>query len=264
MYLDEEVERSRLWDTHLAAARVVGAACDVLRLFLGLRDEDDELRSAVASTLLALALILGSSSSTPIPIPIDTTTRVLDTMLPTSHHERPIARVARCDRLPTFGHPLHRHLEQRRHADGSMQLFCGSFSTSTSSTTTQQQQAGGGAGSSQRAIEVVSTYDLSGELSWDNPAHELDDFWKQNAKKLVENDPEDLRLLVNIIERATAGVNLDCADESGPPAATEDGGKAQQPQAEESKTSVVLAPHDVSKCCALQRGWQATAGRARG
>ncbi|KAE8245062.1 hypothetical protein A4X13_0g6104 [Tilletia indica] len=155
-------------------------------------------------------------------------------------------------------------LEGMRSHPHSRRAWVDAAGPSTSSTTTQQQQAGGGAGSSQRAIEVVSTYDLSGELSWDNPAHELDDFWKQNAEKLVENDPEDLRLLVNIIERAAAGVNLDGADESGPAAATEDGGKAQQPQTEESTTRVALAPHDVSKCCALQRGWQATAGRARG
>ncbi|KAE8221097.1 hypothetical protein CF319_g5495 [Tilletia indica] len=47
---------------------------------LGLRDEDDDIRSAAASTLLALAPVLGFSSSTEIPIPIETTTRVLDTL----------------------------------------------------------------------------------------------------------------------------------------------------------------------------------------
>ncbi|KAL9933818.1 hypothetical protein V8E36_007476 [Tilletia maclaganii] len=42
---------------------------------LGLRDEDDDIRSAAATTLLALAPILGSH-----PIPTATTTRVLDTL----------------------------------------------------------------------------------------------------------------------------------------------------------------------------------------
>ncbi|KAE8194770.1 hypothetical protein A4X06_0g5314 [Tilletia controversa] len=51
---------------------------------LGLRDEDDDIRSAAASTLLALAPVLGSSSLSSskeqIPIPVETTTRVLDTL----------------------------------------------------------------------------------------------------------------------------------------------------------------------------------------
>ncbi|KAE8232987.1 hypothetical protein CF326_g1976 [Tilletia indica] len=109
-------------------------------------------------------------------------------------------------------------------------------------------------------LKWMSTYDeyvselLSGELSWDNPAHELDDFWKKNAEKLVENDSENLRLIVNIIERAAAGVNLDGADGSGPEAVTEDGGKAQAPQTKENTTSVAIALHDIRKFVQFNEG----------
>lgn len=50
-------------------------------------------------------------------------------------------------------------------------------------------------------LKGMSTYDeylselSSGKLSWDNPAHELDDFWKENGEKLLEpgkaGDAED-------------------------------------------------------------------------
>lgn len=41
-------------------------------------------------------------------------------------------------------------------------------------------------------LKVMSTYDqfiselASGRLSWDNPAHSLDDFWKENTSKLLD------------------------------------------------------------------------------
>ncbi|KAK0531643.1 H(+)-transporting V1 sector ATPase subunit H [Tilletia horrida] len=93
-------------------------------------------------------------------------------------------------------------------------------------------------------LKWMSTYDeyvselLSGELSWDNPAHELDDFWKKNAEKLIENDSENLRLLVAIIERAAAGLGPDSPQ----------GGVAdEQVHTKEDTASVAIALHDVRK-----------------
>ncbi|KAL9933655.1 hypothetical protein V8E36_007313 [Tilletia maclaganii] len=106
-------------------------------------------------------------------------------------------------------------------------------------------------------LKFMSTYDeyvselLSGELSWDNPAHELDDFWKKNAEKLIENDAENLKLLVGIVERAASGVDLEAGE------VKEGSGVAEQQQAtttraktahtKEDTTSVAIALHDVRK-----------------
>ncbi|CAD6913410.1 unnamed protein product [Tilletia controversa] len=101
-------------------------------------------------------------------------------------------------------------------------------------------------------LKWMSTYDeyvselISGELSWDNPAHELDDFWKKNAEKLTENESENLRLLVGIIERAASGVVLDGAD--GSAAEVQDGANGDAKLAlKENTTSVAIALHDVRK-----------------
>ncbi|CAD6887493.1 unnamed protein product [Tilletia laevis] len=101
-------------------------------------------------------------------------------------------------------------------------------------------------------LKWMSTYDeyvselISGELSWDNPAHELDDFWKKNAEKLTENESENLRLLVGIIERAASGVVLDGAD--GSAAEIQDGANGDAKLAlKENTTSVAIALHDVRK-----------------
>lgn len=42
----------------------------------------------------------------------------------------------------------------------------------------------------------------SGKLSWDNPAHELDDFWRENASRIAgtsEAEGEGLQALVRIL-----------------------------------------------------------------
>ncbi|KAK0545933.1 H(+)-transporting V1 sector ATPase subunit H [Tilletia horrida] len=97
-------------------------------------------------------------------------------------------------------------------------------------------------------LKWMSTYDeyvselLSGELSWDNPAHELDDFWKKNAERLIDSNAENLKLLVGIIERAAEGVNLDDANKAKAPES-----QLQTPHTKEDTTSVAIALHDVRK-----------------
>ncbi|PKI85805.1 H(+)-transporting V1 sector ATPase subunit H [Malassezia vespertilionis] len=55
-------------------------------------------------------------------------------------------------------------------------------------------------------LAQMSSYDqycselYSGKLSFDNPVHALDDFWKENAEKLVENDDKVLRQLVSLLK----------------------------------------------------------------
>jgi V-type H+-transporting ATPase subunit H len=64
-------------------------------------------------------------------------------------------------------------------------------------------------------LKVMSTYDQflselsAGRLTWDNPAHSLDDFWKENTTKLLEASSGDegvnesgLTLLLNIVKNA--------------------------------------------------------------
>lgn len=66
-------------------------------------------------------------------------------------------------------------------------------------------------------LKVMSTYDqfiselASGRLSWDNPAHSLDDFWKENTSKLLDTSTTNeesgekgsgLDMLINLIKDA--------------------------------------------------------------
>lgn len=54
-------------------------------------------------------------------------------------------------------------------------------------------------------LDEMSSYDeyasqlASGQLSFDNPAHQLEDFWKDNAEKLIEHDSRDLKRLVALL-----------------------------------------------------------------
>ncbi|PWN49897.1 ARM repeat-containing protein [Violaceomyces palustris] len=63
-------------------------------------------------------------------------------------------------------------------------------------------------------LEGMTSYDeylselSSGQLTFENPAHELEDFWKENAAKLVENDGETLKKLVAILKESQDSVSL--------------------------------------------------------
>ncbi|KAL4399843.1 H(+)-transporting V1 sector ATPase subunit H [Malassezia pachydermatis] len=54
-------------------------------------------------------------------------------------------------------------------------------------------------------MEQMSSYDqyvselYSGHLSFDNPAHQLEEFWKENAEKMTENDNKDLKQLISLL-----------------------------------------------------------------
>ncbi|KAN0062919.1 H(+)-transporting V1 sector ATPase subunit H [Thecaphora frezii] len=55
-------------------------------------------------------------------------------------------------------------------------------------------------------LKGMSTYDeylselSSGRLTFENPAHELEDFWRENAAKFVERDGETLKRLVEVLQ----------------------------------------------------------------
>lgn len=59
-------------------------------------------------------------------------------------------------------------------------------------------------------LEQMSSYEqykselYSGHLSFDNPAHMLEDFWKENAEKLTEHNSEDLAQLVSLLQDSSA------------------------------------------------------------
>lgn len=63
-------------------------------------------------------------------------------------------------------------------------------------------------------LKGMSTFDeylselSSGQLTFENPAHELDDFWKENAPKLVEKDGEVLKQLVEILKNSQDSTTL--------------------------------------------------------
>ena len=54
-------------------------------------------------------------------------------------------------------------------------------------------------------LEQMSSYEqykselYSGHMSFDNPAHSLEDFWKENAEKLTEQNNTDLKQLVSLL-----------------------------------------------------------------
>lgn len=58
-------------------------------------------------------------------------------------------------------------------------------------------------------LDQMSSYDefvselQSQQLSFDNPAHTLDEFWKEHAEKLVEHGERDLKLLVSLVQPGT-------------------------------------------------------------
>lgn len=58
-------------------------------------------------------------------------------------------------------------------------------------------------------LQLMSSYDQyvseleSGHLSFDSPTHTLDDFWRENAERLVENDGRDLAKLVHLLGPST-------------------------------------------------------------
>lgn len=55
-------------------------------------------------------------------------------------------------------------------------------------------------------LDQMSSYEeyqselQSKHLSFDNPVHTLDEFWKENAEKLVEHNEQDLKLLVSLVK----------------------------------------------------------------
>ncbi|WFD42805.1 H(+)-transporting V1 sector ATPase subunit H [Malassezia psittaci] len=58
---------------------------------------------------------------------------------------------------------------------------------------------------SQRLDQMSSYEEYRSELSskhmsWDNPVHTLDQFWKENAEKLVDNNEKDLKQLVELLQ----------------------------------------------------------------
>ncbi len=48
----------------------------------------------------------------------------------------------------------------------------------------------------------------SGVLSWDSPLHELDDFWRDNTAKLLEDNAAQLQRLVEIIKESEDATTL--------------------------------------------------------
>ncbi|WFD33337.1 H(+)-transporting V1 sector ATPase subunit H [Malassezia cuniculi] len=58
-------------------------------------------------------------------------------------------------------------------------------------------------------LELMSSYDQyiaeleSGHLLFDSPTHTLEDFWRENAERLVENDGRDLAKLVRLLGPTT-------------------------------------------------------------
>lgn len=60
-----------------------------------------------------------------------------------------------------------------------------------------------------KRLDQMSSYEEyeselhSGHLSFDNPAHNLEEFWKENAEKLVEDHSKDLKQLVSLVQPDT-------------------------------------------------------------
>jgi len=66
------------------------------------------------------------------------------------------------------------------------------------------------AGVLQRHLDQMSSYEqyrselYSGRLSFDNPAHALEDFWRENAERLTEDHDRDLKQLVRLLQSKDA------------------------------------------------------------
>ncbi|KDN52585.1 ARM repeat-containing protein [Tilletiaria anomala UBC 951] len=69
-------------------------------------------------------------------------------------------------------------------------------------------------------LQNMSTYEVylselaSGQLTWESPVHELDEFWRANTSKLLENDAEQLKRLITILKESEDPVTLSvvCSD----------------------------------------------------
>ncbi|SPO39605.1 related to vacuolar ATP synthase subunit H [Pseudozyma flocculosa] len=114
-------------------------------------------------------------------------------------------------------------------------------------------------------LKGMSTFDeylselSSGKLTHENPAHELDDFWRENAPKFVERDGEVLKQLVEVLEQSDEPETLAvaCSDvgkfvqffEQGKKRVTELGAKARIMQLMSSDDNEVRlnALHTVSR-----------------
>ncbi|WFD25744.1 H(+)-transporting V1 sector ATPase subunit H [Malassezia nana] len=89
--------------------------------------------------------------------------------------------------------PLCATLEERRYPDKEMQDDLSYI-----------------AGVLRRHQEQMSSYEqyrselYSGRLSFDNPAHALEDFWRENAVKLTEDHDRDLKQLVQVLQSKDA------------------------------------------------------------
>lgn len=89
--------------------------------------------------------------------------------------------------------PLCATLEERRYPDKEMQDDVSYI-----------------AGVLQRYLDQMSSYEeyrselYSGRLSFDNPAHALEDFWRENAEKLTEEHDRDLKQLVRLLQSKDA------------------------------------------------------------
>lgn len=63
-------------------------------------------------------------------------------------------------------------------------------------------------------LKFMTTWDeylselQSGQLTFESPAHELDDFWKENAPKLVEEDGKVLKQLVDVLKQSDDATTL--------------------------------------------------------
>lgn len=101
-------------------------------------------------------------------------------------------------------------------------------------------------------FDLNSNYDqfitevASGRLTWDNPAHSLDEFWKENTEKLLDGSANDdhsnqsgLTMLINLISKQDAdattlaiacndiGKILTYSPETGKKRVEKEGGKAK-------------------------------------
>jgi len=89
--------------------------------------------------------------------------------------------------------PLCATLEERRYPDKEMQDDLGYIAAVL-----------------QRYLDQMSSYEqyrselYSGRLSFDNPAHALEDFWRENAEKLTEDRDRDLKQLVQLLQSSDA------------------------------------------------------------
>ncbi len=63
-------------------------------------------------------------------------------------------------------------------------------------------------------LKTMTTFDeylselQSGQLTFENPVHQLDDFWKENAPKLVDEDGKVLKQLVTVLKESDDATTL--------------------------------------------------------